>query len=823
MKSKKLLVLVCLILGIVIIDSCKKDVSLPVLTTTNPSNVTINSVTSGGNITSSGGADVTARGVCYGTSSNPTTAGSHTSDSKGSGSFTSNITGLTPDTKYYIRAYATNSAGTAYGNEVNTTTTALTAPTVVTVEVTAITLHTATSGGTITTDGGSPITAKGICWSTSANPTTEDDNAPAGTGSTAFSSDMTGLTPSTTYYVRAYATNSVGTSYGNELTFETTALSIPVLTTTSPVTDVTRTTATAGGEITSDGGSDIITRGVCWSLTANPTTSDPKTSVALGTGSYTSSLTDLQPGTTYHVRAYAINGVGTGYGADVTFLTLPVGYATVTTKIISALTATSATSGGDITDAGGGAIIEKGICWGTASGATISGSHTTQGQGTASFTSDMTSLTPGATYYVRAYATNSAGTAYATDEKMFTTPTVADATVTTTPDVTLVTATTARSGGNVTATGGGTVSEKGVCWSESANPTIDDFKTSNGSGTGAFVSDLASLASGTTYHVRAFATNEAGTAYGADVEFTTLTVTMPEVSTTSISALTATTASSGGNVTNAHNGTIIAAGVCWATTPNPVATGSHTTDATGLGAFTSSITGLAITTVYYVRAYATNSAGTGYGDEFIIRTFAATDVDGNNYHDTIIGTQTWLQENLKTSKYRNGDPIGTSNPVTLDLTGAIAPKYEWYVGNNPATLSVYGRYYTWYTVTDSRGVCPTGWHVPSDLEWETLKAFLGGEAVAGGILKETGTTHWNAPNTGATNDYGFSALASGYRNYPGTFVSFGATASYWSSTENQVNTAWGWGQGMRWDNTVLLRGGFDKPDGCVVRCLKDAR
>ena len=140
MKSKKLLVLVCLILGIVIIDSCKKDVSLPVLTTTNPTNITINSVTSGGTITSSGGADVTARGVCYGTSSNPTITGTHTSDGKGSGSFTSNITGLTPDTKYYIRAYATNSAGTAYGNEVSFTTTALVAPTVTTVEVTAITL-----------------------------------------------------------------------------------------------------------------------------------------------------------------------------------------------------------------------------------------------------------------------------------------------------------------------------------------------------------------------------------------------------------------------------------------------------------------------------------------------------------------------------------------------------------------------------------------------------------------------------------------------------------------------------------------------------------
>ncbi len=821
MKSKKLLILACLILGIAVVDSCKKDVSLPVLTTNNATSITINSVTSGGNITSSGGADVTARGVCYGTSQNPTTADSHTTDGKGSGSFTSNITGLTPNTMYYIRAYATNSAGTAYGNQVSFTTTALVAPTLTTVAVSGITLTTATSGGTISADGGAAITAKGVCWSTSANPTTDNSKTSDGTGSDSYASSLTALTPGTLYYVRAFATNSVGTAYGNELTFTTTALAAPTVTTAAVVGSITLTTAISGGEITNNGGADVTARGVCWSTAANPTITDPKTSDASGSGSFTSNITNLVPGTLYHVRAYAANSVGTGYGADVTFTTLPVGLATLTTKAITAVSYTTATSGGDISDAGGGTISAKGVCWGTASGPTVAGSHTTDGTGIATFNSSLTALLPGTIYYVRAYATNSAGVAYG-NELTFTTTAISLATVTTT-SVSLITSTTARSGGSISSAGGGAISEKGVCWSTSANPTIADAKTSNGTGTATFVSDLTSLTNGETYHVRAYATNEAGTAYGADLTFTTVTVLIPDVTTTAISAVAATTATSGGNVTDDNNGDVTARGVCWATTSNPVATGSHTTDGTGTGSFASSITGLTPNTIYYVRAYATNSAGTGYGPELTLTTFAATDADGNNYTSIVIGTQTWLLQNLKTTKYRNGDQIETTTPANLDISAEPAPKYQWAVANDPGAVPVYGRFYTWYAVTDSRNVCPTGYHVPSDTEWTTLTTFLGGEAVAGGKVKETGTTHWNDPNTGATNESGFTAVAGGYRNFNGAFVSFGISSPYWSATENQINTAWGWGRSLNYSLETMARMGFDKPDGCVVRCLKDAR
>jgi uncharacterized protein (TIGR02145 family) len=818
-KFKLLLVLVCLSFGILLIDSCKKDPTLPVLTTTTVSEITINSFTSGGSITSSGGADITARGVCYSTSQNPTVSGTHTTDGKGSGSFSSEVTGLTPNTKYYVRAYATNSAGTAYGNEVNCTTTALVVPTLTTTAVSDISLTTATSGGNISSDGGASVTERGVCWATTADPTIDDNVTSDGTGTGAFVSDLTSLTPSTTYHVRAFATNSVGTAYGNDVSFTTTALAVPTVTTVATVTSITLTTAVSGGEVTSNGGADVTVRGVCWSTTANPIVTGAKTTDGAGNGSFTSNLADLTPGTTYHVRAYATNSVGTGYGADVQFETTPIGLATLTTKEVTSIGYTTAVSGGDITDTGGGAITAKGVCWSTTALPLATGSHTTDGTGTASFTSNMASLLSGTEYHVRAYATNSAGTAYG-NELTFTTTAVVLPTLTTTA-ITLLTTTTVHSGGNITSAGGGTISARGVCWSTSPDPTVDDDLTSNGTGSGIFTSDPTGLTPGTDYYLRAYATNSAGTAYGNQVTFTTVAIVPPTVTTTAFTALTATTVTSGGNVTDDGNGDITARGVCYATTATPTIDDSFTTNGTGTGVFTSNLTGLTPNTTYYLRAYATNSNSTSYGSQITFTTFAATDFDGNNYTSVVIGTQTWLTQNLKTTSYRNGDPIGTTVPATLDITAEVSPKYQWAVNNDVNNVAVYGRFYTWFAVTDARNVCPVGYHVPSDTEWETLKAFLGGEAVAGGKIKELGTTHWQTPNTGATNETGFTAVAGGYRNFNGSFVSFSVSSPYWSATENTSNTAWGWGQGLYYNSAILLRGGFDKPDGCVVRCIKD--
>ncbi len=419
-KFVNLFIFVCFLAGVAVFTSCKKT-EIPTLTTTAISSITTASASSGGNITDDGGAEVTARGVCWGIATKPEITGSKTSDSKGIGSFTSSIASLTPNTKYYVRAYATNSEGTAYGNEQSFTTNAVIGATVTTTTPASLTSTTAVSGGNITNDGGAPITARGVCWGAAANPVATGLHSTDGTGTGTFTSNITGLTPGATYHVRAYATNSFGTAYGADLQFNTLAV-LPTVTTTAAVSALTQTTATSGGNVTADGGATVSARGVCWtSGAADPVVTDSHTTDGTGTGTFTSSLTGLTANTAYKVRAYATNSIGTAYGAVVPFTTSPVLLATVTTASISALTASGAVAGGNVTADGGGAISARGVCYGTTANPDITtGLHTTNGTGAGIFSSTLSGLTDGTVYYIRAYATNSAGTAYGTQVQLLT-------------------------------------------------------------------------------------------------------------------------------------------------------------------------------------------------------------------------------------------------------------------------------------------------------------------------------------------------------------------------------------------------------------------
>lgn len=191
------------------------------MTTNNVTAITWTTASTGGNVTGDGGAEVMSRGVCWCTQNNPTLANNKTNDGAGIGSFASNLTQLIPNTLYYVRAYATNSSGTGYGNQVSFTTEQALVATLTTTAVTSIGSSRAVSGGTITTDGGGLITARGVCCSTNQNPSLADNKTTDGSGTGLFTSIMTSLIPDTTYYVRAYATNSAGTGYGEQFSFKT--------------------------------------------------------------------------------------------------------------------------------------------------------------------------------------------------------------------------------------------------------------------------------------------------------------------------------------------------------------------------------------------------------------------------------------------------------------------------------------------------------------------------------------------------------------------------------------------------------------------------
>jgi len=198
-----------------------------------------------------------------------------------------------------------------------------------------------------------------------------------------------------------------------------------------------------------------------------------------------------------------------------------------------------------------------------------------------------------------------------------------------------------------------------------------------------------------------------------------------------------------------------------------------------------------------------------------------TDIDGNVYTSVTIGTQVWMVENLKTTKYRNGDLIGTTAPATLEISQEATPKYQWAYDDDENNVVTYGRLYTWYAVTDTRNVCPVGWHVPSDAEWTTLTTSLGGEDVAGGKLKEAGTIHWQAPNEAATNESGFTALPGGYRYFFGDYYHhIGNYGLWWSSTENSTADAYYRTMFYGFTNVISYLYIY-KQSGFSVRCLRD--
>ena len=395
----------------------------------------------------------------------------------------------------------------------------------------------------------------------------------------------------------------------------------------------------------------------------------------------------------------------------------------------------------------------------------------------------------------------------------------------TTVAVTGVTLNSAVSGGTITSDGGDDITEKGVCWSTSANPTIADSRTSDGTGSADFSSNIVGLAEGTTYHVRAYATNEAGTGYGDELTFDTDQVTGAVLTTTEVSSVTSTSATTGGNITDDGGGSITARGVCWGTSPNPTVAGSKTTNGTGIGTFASNLTGLSDGTVYYYRAYATNSSGTTYGQEYQFIT-PVTDIEGNVYKTVKIGTQIWMAENLKTTKY-NDEAAIPNTTVNTEWIALTSDAFCWAQNNEATFKPLYGALYNWYAVETGK-LCPTGWHVPSDSEYAILEISLGMTSEQANATDWRGTdqgkqlkntTGW-AEGANGTNTSGFSALPAGYRAYSsGIFEGIGVITYWWTSTAPNDDIAVY--RRLDGDNNMVFKNGTYKRAGKSIRCIKN--
>jgi len=290
---------------------------------------------------------------------------------------------------------------------------------------------------------------------------------------------------------------------------------------------------------------------------------------------------------------------------------------------------------------------------------------------------------------------------------------------------------------------------------------------------------------------------------------------IPEISTIAVTEVTQTTATSGGIISSDGGVTITARGVCWSTGQNPTIADNKTTDGTGVGSFTSAMTGLTANTTYNVRAYATNSVGTAYGNvisfttkESVIYSSYTDSRDGYVYKTVTIGNQVWMAENLRYLPSVVGPEIGSDTTPYYYVYG--------YNGTNvseakaTANYKSYGVLYNWTAACSS---CPNGWHLPSDTEWSELfdKNYIR-------TLKEPGTTHWNSPNE-ATNETGFTALPGGLRYSNGVFGSIGLGAIWWSATE--YNTYEAWYRCMPPYSIGNTRSIFIKESGFSVRCVKD--
>lgn len=630
---------------------------IPTLTTASVSNITDSSAVCGGTVTDDGGAAIITRGVCWSESPHPTIDGNNTADSSGMGSFISQITELTAGTTYYVRAYATNAAGTAYGNEISFT----------------------TIGAFSVSDNLKVIFSSGnLQWSATNGGNTATTHAVAGNGTAAgtwrfaphqwdtIGANNRNISSTYTGWIDLFGCGTSG--YDNKYPY------------TSSKTD---SDYFRGFDNNFDGG--YYDWGV-YNAIYNPamqTTDAPGSWRTLTDNEWKYVLFTRTTASGIRYAKATVNGVKG-------IIIVPDNWDAAIYTLNDTNSATVGYSANTI-DSAGWAKMEAATCvflptTGQRSGTSVSdvGSDgyywSTTGKGSTTYNLAFNARYVVSNNYSSRYRGNAVRLVRNAKATMQSIPTVI------TTYISNITGTTADIVGKVKNGGGTTVTARGVCWSRSHNPTLNDNHTTNGSGMGGYTSHITGLSRGTTYYVRAYATNAVGTAYGNELTLTT--PALPTLTTTSVSNITDSSAVCGGTITNDGGATVSARGICWDTLPYPTISKNHTANGSGTGSFTSNITGLKPSTKYYVRAYATSAAGTAYGNQ---DTFTTLDMP-NNALFTISNNKRVIFSpgNLQWSA-TNGGSTPTTHAVAGNGTAAgtwrFAP-HQWdTIGFNNSNIS----------------------------------------------------------------------------------------------------------------------------------------
>jgi uncharacterized protein (TIGR02145 family) len=753
---------------------------LPTVTTNPPTNVMETSAIFNGNVASTGGATVTARGFCWSTSPNPTLAGDHSTNGSGPGSFSYTITDLVPTTTYYVRAYATNIVGTAYGNEHTFTTQAITIPTVTTNQPTNVMETSATFSGNVTSTGGATVTARGFCWSTSPNPTLDDTYSTNGSGTGSFSYIITDLVPTTTYYVRAYATNSAGTGYGAERSFTTLSLDGQPCPGTPTMVDIDNNeyaTVQIGTQ--------------CW-MKRNLRTSRfaDGTGISHGrSGSFDTYLSDsiatalyaMDYGNTINTHAAYRRGFLYNWSA-----------AMKRQQSLDGSVLDICPEGWHLPSDSEWTVLTNYV--GSKSNYQCNGNPLYIAKALASDVQPLHGDLGNPDY----------GYCWATPHY--------ETTFLCAPSNNVV---------SNNATGFDAFPSAYWFYTDDGLPNID-FSIAEARWWTSTKQDASHVYVRRIHHDSATVSTALNETYNYAAvrcvrnEGSNLpTPTLPSVRTMEVSNISGMSAYATGNVTSNGGAYVSSFGICWSTSPNPTLSDPHTTQSGNMGMFTDFMSSLDVNTTYYVRAYATNSVGTAYGNMQMFTTLPVTDAqpcpgiatvtdyDGNIYNTVQIGNQCWMKENMRATHFADGTAIAF-RPASVSESD-VTP-YISYPNDDSTNVSICGYDYNWYaamhnaassnaTPSGVQGICPNGWHVPSFAETSTLVDYVYSQpqyVCSGKILKAmAANTDWSTNGTdpcspttdlSTNNATGYSVKSIGAHNAMGGWY-YENEQRQWTSTE----------------------------------------